>query len=175
MEDTFLLAQFFGIIGLILEIITFQFKNRKTILVLLMLWTIFWAVHFYFLQELVSAWILIWSALRLLTAFLLNKEWKVFKISGYFFIISTIIITGIFYKNYIDILALIAWLTAVIASFQKQDKSLRIWSMISTFVWLIISILVWTPISILASTTFLISNMIGYRRFYWIKKITWKI
>jgi len=166
----FLLAQIFWAIGLILELITFQFKNRKTILVLLMFWTVFWAIHFYFLNELVSAWILVWSALRLLVAFLLDKDWKYFTLSKYFFFISLFLITIFLYKSYIDFIVLFAWLTAVISSFQKKDKLLRIWAMVSTFAWLVISILVWTPISIVASTTFLISNIIGYWRFYWNKK-----
>jgi len=174
MENTFLLAQIFGWIWLILELITFQFKSRKIILALLMVWSIFWAVHFYFLQELVSVLILIWTAIRLFIAFILDKNWKIFEFSKYFFVISIFIITFIFYKNYVDIFALFAWVTWVIASFQKEDKSLRIISMISTFFWLIISILIFTPVSIIVSTTFLLSNIIWYFRFYPVKIKLWK-
>ena len=169
MENAFLIAQVFGWIWLLLEIITFQFKERKTILALLMIWSIFWAIHFYFLQEMVSVLILVWTSIRLFIAFILDKNWKLFEFSKYFFVISIFIITAIFYKNYVDILALFAWVTWVIASFQKDDKMLRILSMISTFFWLIISIAIWTPISIIASLTFLISNIIWYIRFYYKK------
>lgn len=165
----FWIAQTFWLIWFIIETLTFQFKWRKILLILLMFWSIFWGLHFYFLDQIVSFFILVWWAFRLFIAFIIDKDSKLFLFFKYFFIISIFVFTYYFYKSCVDIISLLAWITWIISSFQQNEKYLRIIAMISTFLWLIVSILSYTPISIIASIFFLLSNIIWYIRFYKIK------
>jgi hypothetical protein len=73
---------------------------------------------------------------------------------------------GLTYQSPIQYLLLIASLLATWAIFQPKDRVIRIVFMVTTVLWLIHNVWIATYGGILLEALFLVSNIVGYARFY---------
>jgi len=70
------------------------------------------------------------------------------------------------YKSPLGFLGLSGTLLATYGSFQKTDRRVRVFFMLSATIWMIHNILARTPVAVLMEATFLTSNVLGYRRLH---------
>ncbi len=168
--SSFFVSQIFAGIVIILDLCSFQFKERQKIIAFLLWATAANALHYLFLERYVWAAILWLWVLRLLTSyFKTGKNW------AFLFIWLYIIVTAIFYEDAYDLIMLAGVTLSTISIFQADDKKLRLIMMLATCIVIIYTILIGSPMWTLMETMFLWSNIIGYYRHYISKKVKkWK-
>lgn len=160
----FLASQIFAGIALLLSVLSFQFKERKYILLCLIISALCIAVQYVFLERYVWA-ALVWIGfIRYLTSYYYPKAFLI-----PVFIIGFAIITYIFWKDIYDILPFLSASTNTIWAFQKNDKYLRIIMLFGSPLLILYYFLIGSPVWILLETMFLWSNIVWYYRYY-IKK-----
>lgn len=162
---TFLASQIFAGIAIIADICSFQFKDRKKIIVFFMIAASCIAIHYLFLERYVATIIIGIGIIRFFVAY--HSTWEYWK---YIFIGLFCITTFIFYKDNLDLLILLAMSLSTIASFRKDDHSLRLFMMWGTCSTILYNFLIFSPVGVLLESIFLTSNLVGYYRHYLRKK-----
>ena len=66
MINNFVVAQIFGILGIIASVLSMQFKKRKHILIVLLLLNLFSALNFVFLGSLSSAYVCFFAIIEMI-------------------------------------------------------------------------------------------------------------
>jgi len=161
----FLISQILAWIAIIADIFSFQFKERKKIIIFFMIAATCIAVHYFLLERYVAGGIVCLWIIRFFVAY--HSTWVYWK---YIFITLFTCTTIVFYKDYYDILILIAMSLSTLASFRKDDHSLRLFMMWWTLITICYNFLIFSPIWVLLESIFLGSNLVGYWRHYIKKK-----
>ena len=157
----FFASQVLAGIAIIADIFSFQFKERKKIIIFFIIAASCIAIHYLLLERYVAT-ILVWiGIIRFFVAY--HSTWIYWK---YIFIAAFCATTIIFYKDYYDILILIAMSLSTIASFKKEDRWLRLFMMGGTSTTISYNLLIFSPVWVLLEWIFLISNIVGYWRYY---------
>jgi len=157
----FAISQALIVIAFLFDLVSFQIKRRKYILICLTCASTLIGTHFILLNNLTAACLSFIAGTRFLVAsFSKNKLWL------YFFIIVTVLLFTYTYFRPLSLFALSASILASIASFQSNDKRLRLTMMLCTSLWIFHNILAKTPAAVALESFFLCSNLIGYYRFY---------
>lgn len=160
-EIYFLISQILVILAIITDYISFQFKDRKKILLILSISSLLVAIH-YLLLDKINAFIF---EFLILIAFLVSAFTTSKKIMSFFLVVFLFPLIFNF-THYLDILIFIGVYIAVIAKFQKNDKLIRILTMIGTLFIIIYNAVIFTPFGVLLELMYLISNIAGYYKFY---------
>lgn len=158
-----------GLIGiaLITDIISWQCKKRETVLFWLVVSSFLIAFHLYLLGEVLGTTLVFLSGLRFLTSiFYTHRSLPI--------VFMTLVgILGIItYKNPADLVMLTGSLISCYGTFRNNDRELRLWIMLATSLIILYNILIFSPAAIMLDSIFLISNIIGYYRYYIKSKIT---
>ena len=157
----FLVSQLFASLAFLLGIISFQFKSRRNVLVVLSISTIANSAHFVFLGRPGPASLELVAACRQFIAgfFPLKKLM-------WFFLILLWISFFLTYQKPLSFLGLFAASLGTIGSFQGNEKRLRIMMMIASASWGVHNILAASPVAALMEFTIFSSNLIGYFRYH---------
>ncbi len=161
----FFASQILAGIAIIADICSFQFKERKKIIVFFMIAASCIALHYFLLERYVASGIISIGIIRFFVAY--HSTWKYWK---YIFIGLFSAVTILFYKDYYDILILFAMSLSTIASFRKDDHSLRLFMIWGTLTTIAYNFLIFSPVWVLLEAIFLGSNLVGYYRHYIRKK-----
>ena len=160
----FLISQLLAWTAIIADLCSFQFKERKKIIIFFIISSLCIGIHYYLLERYLPAFIAIPVIIRFfIWYYSTNRYWMPLFIA--IFIGSTIFL----YKDIYDLLVLTAAIFATFWSFQTWDKNLRLYMMWATVCFLIYNIAVFSPVGIIWDISFLWSNLVGYYRYY-IKK-----
>lgn len=160
----FILSQVFAWAALILSVASFQFKNRKYILLCLIISALCIALQYFFLERYVwAALVWVWFC-RYLCSYYYPKKFLI-----PFFISAFWALTYIFWKDVFDLLPFLAASTNTLGAFQKNDKYLRIFMLFGSPLLIIYYFLIGSPVWLLLEAMFLWSNIVWYYRYY-IKK-----
>lgn len=165
----FFASQVFAFLTSIADIFSFQFKERKKILICFIIATACLGIHFVLLERYVPAILIAIGIVRLFIA--CKSTWKWWK---YIFIFIYTVVTLILMKDYYDFVMLGAISFSTIASFRQDDHSLRLYFMAGTVLWVTYQVLIFSPMWALVDSILLWSNIVGYYRHYLRKKIIWK-
>lgn len=165
---SFLISQILAWIAIIADIFSFQFKERKKIILCFMIAASCIAIHYFLLERYVATFLIGIGIIRFFVAY--HSTWKYWK---YIFISLFCITTYIFYKDILDLLILLSMSLSTIASFRKDDHSLRLFMMTGTSSTILYNMLIFSPVWVLLESIFLWSNFVGYWRHYIRKKISW--
>ncbi len=157
----FLFSQIFAGIATISNLLSFQFKDRKHIILFFILSVSCIAIHYILLWRIAAAVVLSISIVRFFVAY--KSTWKYWIP---IFILFFTIITLIWFKDYYDFILLLASSFITIAAFQKNDLHLRLFMMVGTTIFIVYNTLIWSPIWVLLEFIFFLSNLIGYYRYY---------
>jgi hypothetical protein len=157
----FLISQILVWIAIFTDFLSFQFKDRKKVLLILTVSSLLIALHYLLLWEINAFYLVLISMVSfLVSAYTYDK-----KIMLWFFILYLVPIV-LNYSNLIDIILFIAMYIMLFAKFIKDDKYIRIYIMLATCFGLLFNILIWTPVWILLQILFLWSNIIWYYKHY---------
>ncbi len=163
---SFLASQVLAGIAIIADVFSFQFKERKKIIIFFMIAAICICLHYLLLERYVAA-IIVWLwMVRFFIAY--HSTWKYWK---YIFIVLFTGITGLFYKDIFDLLILIWMIFVTVWVFHKDDKYLRQFMMCGTSCIIIYNFLIFSPVGVLLESIFLGSNLVGYYRHYLKKRM----
>lgn len=161
----FLISQLLAGVAIIADVFSFQFKERKKIIVFFMIAAICIGLHYLLLERYAAAIIIGVWIIRFFISYHRTDRYLIYVFSTLF-----TIITFTFYKDIYDVIILI-WMTFVtIWVFQKDDKYLRQFMMCGTSCIILYNFLIFSPMWVLLESIFLWSNIVGYYRHYLKKK-----
>lgn len=157
----FLLSQVLVSVAIGFDILSFQLKKREHILLCLSLAGVFIAIHFFLLQNITAFMLIVLAIIRYVSSYFSTSKqlMYLFLSLGFLSFIFT-------FKGLLSTISLLGSSFQTIASFQKEDKTLRLLMIVGTTFWLIHNYLANSPIATLMEMVFLTSNLIGYYRFY---------
>ena len=164
----FMISQILVATAIIFDLLSFQFKNRKYILLCLISASILISLHFLLLEKWTAAALMMVAFLRFSTSYFTTS----LKARN-FFILLSILVSIITFQNFLSIISCIAAIFGTLASFHKEDRQLRQLMVLGSSFWILHNALVFSPVAVIMETIFLSSNLIGYYRFY-LKKSTFK-
>ena len=157
----FILSQCLVAIATLLDLASFQFKQRQAILACLFSSVLLTSVHFMLLENYSAASLMLIAALRYGYCIFARKSWVM--IAFMLLSISAVLFT---WHSWVSFIALSATLLQTYASFQGKDFTLRILMIVGTIGWIAHNALVFSPLAVLMETVFLVSNLVGLWRFY---------
>ena len=163
----FIVSQCLVAIATLLDLASFQFKSRSAILTCLFTSVLFTAVHFFLLDKISAACLMLLAALRYGYC-IFARDPRV--MLG--FMAMSIAAVYITWHSWISLIALLAALLQTYASFQANDFTLRCFMIVGTLCWISHNVLVFSPVAVLMESVFLISNLIGLWRFYAKKQLS---
>lgn len=164
-EHAFLISQCLIGFAFVSDLISFQFKVREKVLVFIVISCFFIATHLVLLNEYTGAILIYIAMVRYITSIYTTDQRLM-----YFFLFLIFIGTYFTYERWIDLLALLSNILFNFAAFEKTDKRLRLTMMSGTSLWIVYNILIFSPAGIALEVNFLLSNIVGYYRFYIRKK-----
>jgi len=163
--NAFWLSQFFAALTIIFDLISFQFKRREHILLILIAGGVSLGIHFLLLGQIVAGFLVLLASIRKVFAYFRpGQTWM------WVFIVLGGLTTFYFYEHWHNLLAYGAMIIVTIGNFQSHDLPMRRYQFFGTTTWLIHNILIKSPMAVLAEVLFLIGQLIGYYRHYGRKK-----
>ncbi len=164
MTLAFVLSQIFAGIAIVGDIFSFQFKKREAIITCFLISATCIALHYAFLDRYSAAVIISIGIIRFfISLFSTNKYW----IPLFIFLYS--LATYTLFKDWYDLLILTALSFSTIASFQKNDKTLRYFMFWGTLITITYNFLIFSPIWVILESIFLVSNIVWFYRHYFKK------
>lgn len=126
MDTNFVIAQIFGILGIVASVASMQFKNRKHIFLALLLLNLFSTLNFVFLGTFASAYICFFAILEMLINHLFERKNKPVPI--YIIAIYVVINIALGILNFTGLLDIIPILCALIfcaTLLTKKEQNIR--------------------------------------------------
>ena len=163
--NAFWLSQFFAGLTMVFDLVSFQFKDRKHILLTLIAGGVSLGIHFLLLGQTVAGLLVLLASVRKGFAYFYpgpKLMWVFIAVGG--------LTTFYFYEHWHNLLAYGAMIVITIGNFQSHDYPMRLWQMAGSSTWLVHNVLVRTPMGIIVEILFLGGQLIGYYRFYGRKK-----
>ncbi len=159
--NSFLISQVLAAVAFTCGAISFQFKKRRTVLLWLCASALSNACHFFVLGRAGAGTLYVIMGIRVFTAAFTTDRRLMFVFLG-------LILAGfaLSYERPLDILALFGSALATYGNFQATDRKVRLYYMACAVTWMTHNIISGSPVAVLMEITFLVSNVIGYRRIY---------
>ncbi|MGL5525327.1 MAG: YgjV family protein [Aeromonas veronii] len=155
MMSLFLWSQLVVSLALLLDLLSFQLRDRCRILACLALSCALNAGHFALLGQWSAACLLLLASVRFLVSI-----WLVRRILMWFFMGLACAAALATYQGLLSWIGLLASLLQTRAAFCPDDRLLRRWMLLGTLCWL------GSPVAALMEGLFLVSNLVGYYRHY---------
>lgn len=164
LTTAFIISQIAMFIAMGTDFLSLQYKKREYTFLCLIISASLISFHYFLLDQTAAGVIVFISVLRFITCyFTTNKKYL------YIFIFLNTISLFFTYKNPTDLIIYTWLIIFIIWNFQSDNKLMRKLMMAGTTIVVVYNIIIWSPMGIIAETSFLISGIVGYYRFY-IKK-----
>lgn len=162
----FYIAQFFGILVIIANVLAMQMKNKKQIILMFILANLFSAINFLLLKSYSGALICGFAIIQtLINKIFENKEVKVPKVIIGIYVLISIALGRITYTNYIDILPIICSILYTLTILQEKESNIRKISLLNIILWVIYDITIKAYTASVSDALMTISTLIGIYRF----------
>lgn len=162
----FIVAQFFGILVIIANVLSMQMKNKKQIILMFVLGNLFSAINFILLQSYSGAVICFFAIIQTcINKIFENKQQQVPKIIIGIYIVISIILGVITFNNIIDILPIICSVLYTLTIIQEKEKNIRRISLVNIILWMIYDIVCQAYTATISDLLMTISTIIGMYRF----------
>lgn len=162
----FIVAPIFGILVIIANVLSMQMKHKKHMIIMFMLANLFSVFNFILLQSYSGATICFFAIIQIfINYFFERKDKEVPKIVIGTYIIISIIIGVITFKNYIDILPIISSILYTLSIIQKQEKNIRRILLINSVSWTTYEFISMAYTAGISDALMVISTLIGMYRF----------
>ena len=159
--SVFILSQLLILVAIFFDLASFQFKKRKQIVSCLCVAGTLIFSHFILLEQ--------WTAAGLMAIATIRYFVSIFTTSKsvmLFFIFCSLIVFISTFMGVISFLCFTGSAFQTVASFSKNDKTLRLLMIIGTSFWLLHNLIVNSPAAVVMEALFISSNIVGYYRFY---------
>ena len=162
----FIVAQFFGILVIIANVLSMQMKNKKQIILMFILANLFSAINFILLQSYSGAVICFFAIIQTFINKIFEiKQQQVPKIIIGIYIVISIILGVITFNNIIDILPIICSILYTLTIIQEKEKNIRRISLVNIILWIIYDIVCQAYTATISDLLMTISTIIGMYRF----------
>lgn len=155
----FAVSQMLGLIGLVFDSFSAQFKQRYQVFGAMAVGSVFIAGHFYVLEQYTAAAMFAVASVRHVITIRYRQKFLYL-----LFVASAVAFVYVTYGGYLSVLSGIANLLMVSGSFSHKQKNMRLLLIAGSAVWLIHNLIVLSPVAILLELMFLSSGLIGYYR-----------
>lgn len=162
----FLASQILAGCAIIVDIFSFQFKQRKKIILFFMIAAICIALHYLLLDRVLAACLLWVGIVRFFISYHSTQKYWIYIFISIFGVSSIL-----FYKDIYDAVVFVAMSLITVGVFQKDDKHLRQFMMCGTSLVILYNFLIFSPVGVLLESIFLWSNLVGYYRHYIKKRV----
>jgi hypothetical protein len=160
--SAFLLSQVLIGIVFFIDMASFQFRERRYVLLCLGCSAFLIGVHFYLLDAYTAAVLGVVAAVRFVTAIYTNSKWLLM------LFLAVVLGNGILtYAGELTVLATCGSVLSTCAAFLASDRGFRKLMMASSVIWIFHNVLAYTPAGVALETVFLGSNLLGYYRHYY--------
>ncbi|MCK5412888.1 MAG: YgjV family protein [Candidatus Pacebacteria bacterium] len=163
---TFVISQIAMFIAMIFDFLSLQYKKREYTFLCLIFSASLISAHYFLLNKTAAGIIVFFSVLRFITCYFTTKK----KYLIIFLILNTIALFAT-YKEIYDIIIYIGLFIFIIGNFQEDNRKMRKIMMLGTSIIILYNFIIFSPMGVIAEGSFLLSNFIGYYRFY-LKKNT---
>jgi|GEM_PF-930910 len=166
-----LIAQFFGVLAIIANIVGMQFKQKKHIMIAFLLATFCFSINFVLLKAYSGALICFIQSIEIFINYLYDIKDKKYPplLIGTYVIIS--IVCGVLtYNNLFDILPVLSSLIFIIAITQTKERYIRFLTLIFISLFAIYDILVGAYLALLSDILHDTSTIIAIMRYDVLKK-----
>lgn len=141
--------------------VAFQFKSRRSILWCWFASSFFNALHFIVLGQATAGVLNLITTIRfLVAAHTTNKKFM------YFFMALLLLGFVFTFKSPLNLLPLLATMAGTYGAFQSDDRRIRVVMVTCALTWIVHNTLAGSPVAVLMETSFLLSNLVGWWRFY---------
>jgi hypothetical protein len=161
----FILSQALVLVAMVFDFLSLQFKQRQKTFFMLIISASLISAHYFLLGKLAAGVIVSISVLRFITCYFTTNKKLMFLFIG----LNTISLFFT-YREIYDFIIYIGLVIFIIGNFQENNKLMRKLMMVGTSVLVIYNIIIFSPMGAITEGSFLISNFIGYYRYYIIKK-----
>lgn len=158
----FWLSQILAGCAFFLDLIIFQFKDRRAILLCFLVSGILSLLHFFLLGAATAAWISVLFCLRISAAYFSSR-----KEIALTFIGLGAGVTALTWTGWISLLAFVGNATGTVATFQKSGLRMRLLFLAASAFWLVHNLAIWTPVAAAQEICFSTGNLIGLWRYYY--------
>ncbi|MBM4002471.1 MAG: YgjV family protein [Planctomycetes bacterium] len=140
---------------------SYQLRQRRMVLLCLTCLATLNAVHFLLLDRHTPAVMMVLTASRYVTAIYSKRRRYL-----YLFLVVAVIGAAVTFDGPLSWLSMAAVLCGTVGSFHASDRSMRLCFMCGNSCWLVHNLLAITPVATVMEASFLISNVLGYWKFY---------
>lgn len=159
--DNFFVSQVLAGAAFVLGMASFQFKWRRHILWCWFASAFFNALHFLVLGQITAGVLILITSTRFLAASFTTDRRLM-----YFFMAALLAGFIITFESSLSLLAIGAALLGTWGAFQSDDRRIRLALVLCSMSWIVHNTLVGSPVAALMETAFLLSNLVGWWRFY---------
>lgn len=161
----FIIAQFFGIIVIIINILAMQMKNKNQIIFLFILANLFSSINFLLLHSYAGAIICFFAIMQTMINKIFEKKNRpVPKLVILFYIVISILLGLITFSGIVDILPIICSILYTITIIQEKEKNIRKISLVNIILWIIYDIVCLAYTAAISDLLTTISTLIGIYR-----------
>ena len=159
-------AQFFGVLVIISNVIAMQMKNKKQIIFWYVLANLFSSINFYLLKSYSGAIICLFAIFQtFINNYFEKNEKDVPKSLIATYIIISIILGAITFNNYIDIMPIVCSILYTIIILQKKEANIRKIALINIIIWVAYDIFCRAYPLAISDLITTVSTLIGIYRF----------
>lgn len=166
MDTNFIIAQIFGILGIITSICSMQFKNRKQIFIALLLLNAFSALNFIFLGSLASTYVSLFAIFEMIiNHFFEQKKQSVPHIVVAFYAVANVALGLISFSKPLDLLPIAGSLVFCATVLMKKEQNIRKATILNQTFWLIFDLAVGAYMFAISNILTIASTSIALWRF----------
>ncbi|USD35863.1 MULTISPECIES: YgjV family protein [Ferrimonas] len=159
--STYLLSQCLVAVAIVLDLCSFQFRQRHWVLRCLCLSTLLTAIHFALLGHWTGALLMALACVRFAVSLITTRPFWC-----WVFLLLTLPLTLLSWAGLPSLLSATGSALQTLSAFQRDDKRLRLGMIAGISFWLAHNIVVGSPMAIAMETLFITSNLIGLWRFH---------
>ncbi|SHH23677.1 YgjV family protein [Ferrimonas marina] len=159
--SAFLLSQVLVSIAIVFDLLSFQLKDRRKIVGCLCMAGVLISSHFALLEQ--------WTAAGLMAIATVRYFISIFSTKGILkwgFVCTSIGLSLVTYSGIASVLSCFGSCLQTIGAFQANDRRLREFMQVGTSFWLVHNYIVGSPTAVVMELLFILSNLIGYFRYY---------
>ena len=169
--NNFIIAQFFGILGIIFSVLSMQMKTKRNIMLMLLALNLSSALNFLFLNSIPASLVCFFAVFETLINYLFDSKNK--KVPIYvviFYIVVNILLGASSYSSIIDIIPVSCAIIYCLTVCMNKESNIRKLMFSNQSLWLIYDIIVKAYMFSISNILTLISIIIAMYRYDYKKK-----
>ena len=164
--NNFVIAQIFGVIGILFSVLSMQMKTKKNIMIMLLCLNLASALNFLFLDSMSGFWVCLFAVLETFINYIFDSKGK--RVPLYIVVIYVIVNIALGLMSYhspLDILPIVCALLYCATVCTKKESVIRKLMFGNQSIWLVYDIIVKAYMFSISNILTLISIIIAYFRF----------